>query len=258
MHMNKPKIMLNKPIYCGVKILDLSKLHMYTFVYEYLKQRYEDKVKIHYGDTDSLIVEVITKNIYDDMLKDSDWFDTSEYPKNHICYSEKNKKVLYKFKDELNGEAMLEHCALKLKMYCNTKTDTSTVEKLKKEDYEIMKEQKEIIELYQQLGYNPITDSTQSVIRKDIITNRKAKGVKKYKAKRFMMPAYKDILFNQDNSTAPEREVTQTLFKVVKHNIYTVKQTKVGLSWFDDKKYFVDKVNQRSLGHYLNFNKRIV
>lgn len=46
----------------------------------------------------------------------------------------------------------------------------------------------------------------------------------------YKIEAYKDVLFNMDNSTAPEKEVTQTLFKTVKHQIYTINQTKVALS----------------------------
>ena len=61
-----------------------------------------------------------------------------------------------------------------------------------------------------------------------------------------------------DNSTAPEKEVTQTLFKTVKHQIYTINQTKVALSWYDDKRYMIDIINQRAIGHYQNNNNTLI
>ena len=122
-------------------------------------------MQIHYHNTDSLIIKIITKNIYKDMLKDADWFDTSEYPENHICYSEKNKKVLYKFKDENNGKLMQEHCALKPKMYCNTATDTQTPNKKEQEKTE--KEKEEVIELYKNLGENFVELECESAKHKD-------------------------------------------------------------------------------------------
>ena len=112
---NKKKF--NKPIYVGAKILDLSKLHMYQFWYNNLKQKYQEKIKLLYIDCDSIIAEIYTKDIYKDMLNDIDTFDTSDYPKDHFLYSEKNKKVLGKFKDVLNGVKLESFVALRSKCY---------------------------------------------------------------------------------------------------------------------------------------------
>jgi hypothetical protein len=84
---------LNKPIYTGFTVLDLSKLLMYKFHYEYIVEKYGNKANLLFTDTDSLAYIVETENIYDDMLVNIDRFDTSGYPKSHRLYNETNKKV---------------------------------------------------------------------------------------------------------------------------------------------------------------------
>ena len=95
---------MNKPVYLGQAILDISKTLMYEFWYNYLKPKYGDKVKLCYMDTDSFIIHVETE-----ILK---WFDTSGYNENdnRPLPIGKNKKVIGKFKDELNGKIMIELC----------------------------------------------------------------------------------------------------------------------------------------------------
>ncbi|XP_033113171.1 uncharacterized protein LOC117113833 [Anneissia japonica] len=116
-HMNKTRVVLNKPIYCGAAVLDLSKLIMYEFWYDKLKPFYGDRVKLLYTDTDSLILKITTEDVYADMRENLDWFDTSNYDEGSMLYSEKNKKVPGKMKDELGGIPMSEFVALKPKMY---------------------------------------------------------------------------------------------------------------------------------------------
>lgn len=114
---HRTKTFLNKPIYIGFTVLDLSKLLMYNFHYRYMKPKYGDRAQLLMTDTDSLMYEVYTDNIYDDMFNDLDLFDTSDYPKDHKLYSEKNKKVLGKMKDELAGKPIEEFVGLRAKMY---------------------------------------------------------------------------------------------------------------------------------------------
>ena len=67
---SKPiKTIFNKPICMGACILETSKLHMYQFWYDHLKQKYGDKVQLLYTDTDSYIIEVETEDIYRDMFE---------------------------------------------------------------------------------------------------------------------------------------------------------------------------------------------
>jgi hypothetical protein len=96
---------LNKPIYVGFSVLDLSKLLMYQFHYEYIVEKFGNRAKLLFTDTDSLCYAFQTDDIYRDIAPDSDRFDFSDYPKNHFLYSEINKKVIGKMKDETNGNA---------------------------------------------------------------------------------------------------------------------------------------------------------
>lgn len=116
-HSNKKILLLNRPIYVGMSILDLSKMLMYDFFYNHLKRRYGDKCELQYTDTDSLIVKIETEDVYKDMQTDWAWYDTSEYPKDHFLYSEINKKVLGKMKDETHGNPISEFVGLRPKMY---------------------------------------------------------------------------------------------------------------------------------------------
>ena len=107
--MRKTNVYINKPIYLGQAILDISKTLMYEFWYDYLKPKYGDKVKLCYMDTDSFIIHIQTEDFYKDVANDvNKWFDMSGYSKD----DDKplpigiNKKVLGMFKDELNGQIM--------------------------------------------------------------------------------------------------------------------------------------------------------
>ena len=84
-HMKKTKVVLDKPIFVGGGILDLSKIHMFKFFYDYVKKKWE-KVQVLYSDTDSLILEIETDDFFADTGKDVEkWFDTSKYPKDHFA-----------------------------------------------------------------------------------------------------------------------------------------------------------------------------
>ena len=107
---------LNKPIYVGASVLDLSKLHMYKFHYEEMLPRYS-KIHLCFTDTDSLLYEIETPDIYADMAENTSAYDFSEYPVDHALYSLTNKKVIGKFKDELHGQILLEFCGLRPKCY---------------------------------------------------------------------------------------------------------------------------------------------
>ena len=102
--MKKTKLVFNKPVYLGMCILDLSKTLMYDFHYNYIKQKYGDKAKFLFTDTDSLMYEIQTEDFYKDISTDvKHRFDTSDYPPNHPSGipSGFNKKVLGMFKTKL-------------------------------------------------------------------------------------------------------------------------------------------------------------
>ena len=97
-HMCKTKLVLNKPVYTGMTILENSKILMYEFFYNHLKARYRQKCELIYTDTDSLILDIRTDDLYKDMQEYSWLYDTSNYPKDHLLYNDRNKKVLGKMK----------------------------------------------------------------------------------------------------------------------------------------------------------------
>jgi hypothetical protein len=115
--MSRPKITLNKPIYTGFSVLDLSKELMYSFYYDTIKKRYGDRSTLLFTDTDSLCLHIQTDDLYSDMLEDLDKYDTSNYEKENLLYSAKNAKVVGKMKDECGGKPIAEFVGLRAKMY---------------------------------------------------------------------------------------------------------------------------------------------
>ena len=98
--MNKKDIIFDKPVYIGFTILEKSKLHMYNLHYNFFKNKYNDNAKLMYMDTDSLIYEIITNNIYSDLYENQHLFDLSIYNTSFPYYSNLNKGVLGTLKDE--------------------------------------------------------------------------------------------------------------------------------------------------------------
>ncbi|XP_068716850.1 uncharacterized protein [Montipora capricornis] len=96
---------------------NLSKTLMYDFHYNYIKQKYGSKAKLLFKDTDSLTYEIETSDVYQDFWNDKDKFDNSDYPENSPFYSNTNKKVIGKFKDEAAGISITEFVGLRSKMY---------------------------------------------------------------------------------------------------------------------------------------------
>ena len=122
-HKIKEVLTLNRPAYVGMCILDLSKTLMYDFHYNYIKQKYGDKAKLLFTDTDSLTYEIETEDVYQDFWNDKDKFDNSDYPESSQYFSKANKKVIGKFKDEAAGMPIKEFIGLRSKMYSYKKED---------------------------------------------------------------------------------------------------------------------------------------
>ena len=119
-HMKKTSLTMNKPVYLGMCILDLSKTIMYDFHYNYIKPKYGAKAKLLFTDTDSFMYEIETEDFYKDISKDvKDRFDTSDYKENHPSGIPTgiNKKVLGMFKDEAEGKNIKEFVGLRAKLY---------------------------------------------------------------------------------------------------------------------------------------------
>ena len=104
MEMKKVEVKMNKPIYLGQAILEVSKMLMYGFWYDYIKPKCGDKAKLCYMDTDSFIMYIKTEYFYKDIAIDVErLFDTSNYDKKdeRPLPIGKNKKVIGLFKEEL-------------------------------------------------------------------------------------------------------------------------------------------------------------
>ena len=114
--MYKMKVKVNKPIYLGLSILDISKVLMNEFWYNYIKPKYGIKVKLCYMDTDSFIMNIKTNDFYKDISYDvGKRFDPSNYEVNRSLPTGKNKKVIGLMKDELGGKIITEFVTLRPK-----------------------------------------------------------------------------------------------------------------------------------------------
>ena len=116
--MRKVKVKMNKPIYLGLSILELSKITIYEFWYDYVKAKYEDRARLCYMNTDSFVLNVRTKDFYRDISEDvKDRFDTSNFYCDRPLPIGVNKKVVGLMKDELGGGIIKESVALRPKSY---------------------------------------------------------------------------------------------------------------------------------------------
>ncbi|EFP09702.1 hypothetical protein CRE_21850 [Caenorhabditis remanei] len=205
--MTQKSIKLDKPIYVGMSILDLSKYLMYEFHYDVMLPKYGNNLKLCYQDTDSFIYEIKTDDVYEDINSMNEYFDLSDFPKDHKLHDVTNKKVIGKFKDELNGKIMSEMVAFRPKQYA----------------FKIQ----------------------------DGLETKKNKGVKKNVVKKEMtFDDYKNCLFKR---TLERRQ--QALINSKKHDIHSVKQSKVVLNNFvgvdkEAKRYIVDNIETLAFGHY--------
>ena len=116
--MRRAKVKMNKPIYLGLSMLEISKLLMYEFWYDYTKPKFGDSVKLCYVDTDSFIMNIKTEDFYQDIANDVEKrSDTSNYGCDRPLPTGKNKKVIGLMKDELGARVIAEFVALRPKSY---------------------------------------------------------------------------------------------------------------------------------------------
>ena len=101
-HKIKPVLILNKPIYVGFSIPDLSKLHMYEFHYKDIKSKFD--AKLLFTDTDNLVYEIKTEDVYEDFYKNKNFFGFSGYPLKSKLFGPANIKVIGKMKDEFKSK----------------------------------------------------------------------------------------------------------------------------------------------------------
>ena len=108
--------MLNKPIYVGFTVLELSKYLMYDFHYNFIKKKFDSDLL--FTDTYSLTYEIKSKDVYEEFYKYKHLFDLSNYPKDSTFFHSANEMVIGKMKDEFKRISINKFIGLKLKIYC--------------------------------------------------------------------------------------------------------------------------------------------
>ena len=135
--MRKLKVKFDKPIYVGMSVLDVSKVCLYEFHYDYMRAKFGDRCKMLYRDTDSLLYQLQCDDAYEEIKSDvKTRFDTSDYAiDNPYDMPRVNKKVPGVMKDENNGALMTEFVGLRSKMYatrvCDMSVETIETKKVK-------------------------------------------------------------------------------------------------------------------------------
>ena len=114
-HEIKPVLTLNKPIYVGFAVLELSKWLMYDFHCSFIKKQFD--AELLFTDTDSRTYEIESKDVYEEFFKYKHLFDLSNYPKDSKFFDQANKKVVRKKKDKSKGKIIYEFVQWKSKMY---------------------------------------------------------------------------------------------------------------------------------------------
>nr|XP_018912649.1 PREDICTED: uncharacterized protein LOC109040960 [Bemisia tabaci] len=195
LYRKKPTVFLNKPIYGGFVVLELSKLLMYNFWYNVLKKRYGSKIRLLATDTDSLIVFIETEDVYEDIKESIEYYDTSDYKLEGMpC---KNKKVPGVFKDEYLGIPIREFVGLRSKMYA-LRTDANE-KKVGKGINKSNLEKKRFLEYKDVLFNEKLTKETIHNIVSDrlqLYTSENVKvGLSPYDDKRYLVDSINTLPF---------------------------------------------------------------
>ena len=114
-HEIKPVLMLNKPIYVGLTVLDLNKWMMYDFHYNFSEKNLNAELLL--TNTDSLTYEIKSENVYEEFFKWKDLLDFSNYSKHSMFFDNANKKVIGRMKDEYGGLIIDKFVELNPKIY---------------------------------------------------------------------------------------------------------------------------------------------
>ena len=210
--MRKLRCLINKPTYVGFAVLELSKLLMYHFHYDFMLQRYPNNAaSMLFTDTDSLVYHIQTDDLYADLAEHAEHFDFSNYANDHPLHSGTNKMVVGKMKDEAAGKIITEFVGLRPKMYSY----------LKLEDSEARPEP-----TYKE--------------------EKRVKGVQRCAAERLQHANFLAQLRDPVENYICVRRIGQQ-----HHWLYTLEGDKRALCAFDDKRYLLpDNISSLAHGHY--------
>jgi hypothetical protein len=220
-YQNQHRTTLNKPIYAGVAILNLSKYLMYDIWYNKLKRQYGDNITLLYTDTDSFIFEVFTDDFDRDI--DPNLWDNCDYPPDHPLFSTKNKKIEGKIKDETHGVPISEFSGNRAKQYAN------------------------------RLDYSHFHTSDNEWLEKhpQKIDKCVGKGIAKSILEKSSFIPYYDAIHHNYEKAKMCQYIHMYGFKSEHHKVYTINMRKSFTSSFDDKRYILDDgIHQLPYGHY--------
>jgi hypothetical protein len=121
---------IDKPFVVGFSVLELSKLLMYDFYYDYVKAKFGDSARLLFTDADSLMYHISGCNPYEQFFRDrKEFFDFASFPHDHKYYDASNNKIIGKFSDESNGGIIKEFVGLRPKMYSYVFSGEDVMEK---------------------------------------------------------------------------------------------------------------------------------
>ena len=109
--------------------VDLSKVLMYKFHYDYIKNKYGNNSRLLFTDADSLMYEIKSEDVYEDFSKDKEMFDFSNYSAESKYYDDSNILVVGKMKDAAGGVAIKEFVGLKPNIYLFLVVDDNSEQK---------------------------------------------------------------------------------------------------------------------------------
>ena len=114
---SKLALKLNNPASIEIFILDLSKIFIYEFHHDCIKNEFGNKSKLIFTETDSLMYEIKTEDVHDNFRSNKEIFDFSNYSTKSKYYDDSNKLVIGKMKDETRRVVIEEFVGLKPSMY---------------------------------------------------------------------------------------------------------------------------------------------
>ena len=213
--MRKTQTLMNKPVYLGLSILDLSKTVMYEFWYDYVTPKYLENAKLCYMDTDSLIVHAETDDIYKDIAEDVETrFDTSNFEIDRPLPEANNEKVIILMKEKLVGQIRKEFIGLIAEAFSYLKENNDEDKKAKG------KKKCDIKRKLNFQDYKNCLEAAQIENKINHLENNKMDG-----------DSLKEFIKN--NNLMVE---TQQRFKSERHNVFTEEINKIALSSNDDKR----------------------
>ena len=204
---------LDKPIYVGFSVLDLSKLLMFNFHYEVMKPLFPQST-LCFTDTDSFLYHIKTPDVYKDIGSIRDHFDFSNFPPSHPLYDTSKRAVIGKFKDEAEGKPIKEFIGLRSKCYSIL-----------------------------------VGDGKQKHTSAGVKTEVSKKLLKHEQYRKTLQGPS----FIQRVGQFEDYYINQKTFRSYNHTLKTVNVKKVGLTRYDDKRWVCnDGISTRPYGHYLN------